>query len=81
MGGSLNANCDNRLLYSSHRLLCFSVPYVETLYGHQQMKSQQHLSLTEKIENAEKRITELKALIKHWKSKLDRQNHTRAEIK
>ena len=45
------------------------------------MKSQQHLSLTEKIENAEKRISELKALIKHWESKLNRQNHTRAEIK
>ena len=45
------------------------------------MKSQQHLSLTEKIENAEKRIAELKALIKHWKRKLDRSNHTRAEIK
>jgi len=45
------------------------------------MKSQQHLSLQEKIKNAEKRITELEALIKHWRSKLDSSNHTRAEIK
>ena len=45
------------------------------------MTIQQHLSLAEKIENAEKRIAELEALIKHWKRKLNRQNHTRAEIK
>ena len=35
-------------------------------------KANQHPSLTEKIENAEKRIMELKALIKHWKKKLNR---------
>ena len=45
------------------------------------MKRQQHLSLAEKIKNAEKRIIELKSLIKHWKRKLDRNNYTRAEIK
>jgi hypothetical protein len=45
------------------------------------MQSQQHLSFNEKIANAEKRIDELKRLIKTWKSKRDRLNHTRAEVK
>lgn len=39
-------------------------------------------ALDEKIENAEKRIIELKALIKHWKKKLNRTiNNTGADIK
>tara|TARA_R100000458_G_C8266639_1_gene241633 strand:- start:52 stop:201 length:150 start_codon:yes stop_codon:yes gene_type:complete len=45
-------------------------------------RTNQNLSLTEKIENAEKRIIELKALIKHWKKKLNRtMDNTGAEIK
>tara|TARA_Y100001970_G_C13948544_1_gene707009 strand:- start:273 stop:422 length:150 start_codon:yes stop_codon:yes gene_type:complete len=45
-------------------------------------KANQHPSLTEKIENAERRIMELKGLIKHWKKKLDRDmNNIGAEIK
>ena len=35
-------------------------------------KANQNPSLSEKIENAEQRIMELKALIKHWKKKQDR---------
>jgi len=61
--------------------LYFSVPYVEALHGHQQMKSQQHLSFDEKITNAKIRIKELQKLISIWESKRDRLNHTRAEIK
>jgi len=38
--------------------------------------------LAEKIENAELRIIELKALIKHWKKKQDRtMNNTSADIR
>ena len=45
-------------------------------------RTNQNLSLTEKIENAERRIVELKALIKHWKKKLNRtMDNTGAEIK
>jgi hypothetical protein len=45
-------------------------------------RTNQNLSLTEKIENAEKRIIELKALIKHWKKKLNRTiDNTAADIK
>ena len=39
-------------------------------------------ALDEKIENAERRIMELKALIKHWKKKLNRtMNNTGADIR
>ena len=45
-------------------------------------RTNQNLSLTEKIENAERRIIELKALIKHWKKKQDRTiDNTGADIK
>jgi hypothetical protein len=44
-------------------------------------RTNQNLSLIEKIENAEKRIIELKALIKHWKKKLNRTiDNTGADI-
>ena len=39
-------------------------------------------ALDEKIENAENRIVELKALIKHWKKKLNRtMDNTGADIR
>ena len=39
-------------------------------------------ALDEKIKNAEKRIVELKALIKHWKKKLNRTiDNTGADIR
>ena len=45
-------------------------------------RTNQNLSLSEKIENAERRIIELKALIKHWKKKQDRTiDNTGAEIR
>ena len=45
-------------------------------------KANQHPSLIEKIENAEKRIVELKALIRHWKKKLNRtMDNTGADIR
>ena len=45
-------------------------------------RTNQNLSLTEKIENAERRIVELKALIKHWKKKQDRTiDNTGADIR
>ena len=45
-------------------------------------KANQNPSLSEKIENAEQRIMELKALIKHWKKKLNRtMNNTGADIR
>ena len=45
-------------------------------------KANQHPSLLEKIENAERRIMELKGLIKHWKKKLNRtMDNTGADIR
>ena len=45
-------------------------------------KANQSPSLIEKIENAEKRIVELKALIRHWKKKLNRtMDNTGADIR
>ena len=45
-------------------------------------KANQSPSLIEKIENAEKRIVELKALIRHWKKRLNRTiDNTGAEIR
>ena len=45
-------------------------------------RTNQNLSLIEKIENAERRIMELKGLIKHWKKKLNRTiDNTGADIR
>ena len=59
------------------------MPYKNRIKGLIAMKNaNQNPSLTEKIENAEQRIMELKALIKHWKKKLNcTMDNTGADIR